>query len=128
LPTATEQKAIAQTLFITNGTLRQHLWHIRKAFGVHTTLELLLMLDTTKFSDTPAVRLTKRGKEALCLLISGMTNRQVAESMRITLSGVRRHRETMLLQNNCKSMLELIAKYRDQISVEQNREREDSVE
>jgi hypothetical protein len=29
----------------------------------------------------------------------------------MSINGVKRHRETMLLQNNCATMLELIAKY-----------------
>jgi DNA-binding CsgD family transcriptional regulator len=105
------KKAIAKIMSITNGTLRQYILIITKAFGVHSTLELLLMLDTTGLSDAPAVRLTPRGKEVLRLLLTGMTNRRIGECMGISLSGVRRHREKMLQQNGCESMLELIARY-----------------
>lgn len=42
----------------------------------------------------------------------GMTYRQIAEHLGISISGVRRHLEKMLWQNECKSMLELITKYK----------------
>ena len=41
----------------------------------------------------------------------GITYKQIAERLGISLSGVRRHREKMLWQNECRSMLELVAKY-----------------
>jgi len=46
------------------------------------------------------------------LFMRGFTYKQIAEHFGISLSGVHRHREKMLWQNECKSMLELIAKYR----------------
>lgn len=45
------------------------------------------------------------------LFMRGFTYKKIAEHLGISLSGVRRHREKMLWQNECKSMLELIAKY-----------------
>lgn len=45
------------------------------------------------------------------LFMRGFTYTKIAEHLGISLSGVRRHREKMLWQNDCKSMLELIAKY-----------------
>jgi DNA-binding CsgD family transcriptional regulator len=71
------------------------------------------MLDTaTYLKDAPAVRLTPRGKEVLRLTMARMTDRQISEHMCISRSGVRRHKEKMLLQNDCESMPELMARYR----------------
>jgi DNA-binding CsgD family transcriptional regulator len=59
--------------------------------------------------------------------MSGVAYRQIAERMGISLSGVRRHCEKMLWQNNCESMLELIAKYQARLVVEQAETTENSV-
>jgi DNA-binding CsgD family transcriptional regulator len=70
-----------------------------------------------KFSDAPAVRLTPRGGEVLRLVLRGYTDRRIADAMGMSLSGVRRHKEKMLLQNDCVSMLELIAKHHSTIAL-----------
>jgi DNA-binding CsgD family transcriptional regulator len=70
------------------------------------------MLDTTThLKDAPAVRLTPRGEEVLRLTIARMTDKQIGENMGISRSGVRRHKEKMLLRNDCESISELIARY-----------------
>ncbi len=46
------------------------------------------------------------------LFMRGMSYKQIAERLGISRSGVRRHLEKMLWQNECKSMLELLARYR----------------
>jgi DNA-binding CsgD family transcriptional regulator len=53
------------------------------------------------------------------LFMRGCTYRQIAICLDISVSGVLRHREKMLRQNNCRSMLELIAGYQVQIAAEQ---------
>ena len=45
----------------------------------------------------------------------GYTYRQIAERLGMGVGGVRRHLEKMLWQNDCESMLKLIAKYRGYI-------------
>ena len=55
--------------------------------------------------------LTPRGKEVFLLILEGLSNRQIAAQLSITPSGVKRHREKMLLRNGCTSMMELVAKY-----------------
>ncbi len=57
------------------------------------------------------LNLTPRGKKIFCMIISGATNKEIAEHFDISISGVRRHREKMLIQNECNSMLDLISKY-----------------
>jgi DNA-binding CsgD family transcriptional regulator len=70
------------------------------------------MLDTiTHLKEAPAVRLTPRDEEVLRLTITRMTDKQIGENMGISRSGVRRHKEKMLLRNDCESMSELIARY-----------------
>ena len=54
---------------------------------------------------------TPRGKEVFLLILEGFSNRQIAAQLSITPSGVKRHREKMLLRNGCTSMMELVAKY-----------------
>ena len=41
----------------------------------------------------------------------GKTYKQIAEYLGISISGVRRHLERVILQNELKSILELISKY-----------------
>ncbi|WP_366140992.1 helix-turn-helix transcriptional regulator [uncultured Desulfovibrio sp.] len=54
---------------------------------------------------------TQRGKEVFLLILDGFSNREIAVQLSISPSGVKRHREKMLLQNGCTSMMELVAKY-----------------
>jgi DNA-binding CsgD family transcriptional regulator len=70
------------------------------------------MLDTTTYlKDAPAVRLTPRDEEVLRLTMARLTDKQIGENMSISRSGVRRHKEKMLLRNDCESISELIARY-----------------
>lgn len=59
----------------------------------------------------PTLRFSPRGKEVFLLLKEGLTHKRIAERLGMSVNGVKRHKEKMLLQNNCKSMLKLIAKY-----------------
>lgn len=60
---------------------------------------------------THPIKLTPRGAEVFRLSLKGLNTTQIAKNLNMTRSGVRRHREKMLLANGCSSMLELIAKY-----------------
>jgi DNA-binding CsgD family transcriptional regulator len=111
-------KVIAETLSITKGSLRQYLVPIRRIFGVRTTRELICMLDTSSIVDRP-VKLTPRGRQVFLRTAAGLTNREIAVQLGMSVSGVRRHKEKMLLQNDCDSMLRLIAKYYARSSAEQ---------
>ena len=99
-------------LCIEQGTLYQHLMRIRKHVGGHSVIELLYILNGhCKIDVLDQLHLTPRGKKIFCLIIAGATNKDIADHFGISKSGVRRHREKMLLQNGCDSMLELISKY-----------------
>ncbi len=54
---------------------------------------------------------TPRGREIFKLILKGKTTTEIAELICISYSGVLRHREKMLEQNDCHSMNELVAKY-----------------
>jgi DNA-binding CsgD family transcriptional regulator len=72
------------------------------------TLHLLL-----KETDSvlPMLRFTPRGKEVFALMLQGLRQREIGERMGMGVSGVKRHKEKMLLQNDCNSMTELLLKY-----------------
>jgi len=57
------------------------------------------------------VTFTPRGKEIFLLIIDGFTDSKIAVQLGICYNSVRRHREKMLMANNCNNMIELIAKY-----------------
>jgi DNA-binding CsgD family transcriptional regulator len=59
----------------------------------------------------PMLRFSPRGKEVFALMLEGLGNTEISERLGMSVSGVKRHREKMLLQNDCKSILKLIAKY-----------------
>jgi DNA-binding CsgD family transcriptional regulator len=105
-------------------TVHWHLQKIRKEFDVHTSRELLLAADMPVAADQPTVRFSPRGREVMELFMRGRTYRQIAQCLGISLSGVQRHREKMLQQNNCESMLALIARYKAQLAAEQAETRE----
>jgi DNA-binding CsgD family transcriptional regulator len=94
------------------GYVRRCLSDLRKIFDVHSTRELVFMLEASFCVDTPAIKLSSRGEDVLRLLMRGFSYKQIGESLGMSISGVRRHREKMLWQNECESVLELIAKYR----------------
>jgi DNA-binding CsgD family transcriptional regulator len=100
-----------RTLSIARGTLYQHLARIRNAVGGHSYIETLNLLHQQSGGNTSMIKLTPRGKEVFQLLVEGVSNKKVGERLGMSLSGVKRHREKMLLNNDCASMLELIAKY-----------------
>lgn len=111
--TAIRSKKISSRLGIKIGTLYQHLAEIRKRMSYNSSVKALSSCSDTVcqqavFSD---MGFTPRGKEVFLLILEGLSNRQIAEQLSITPSGVKRHREKMLLRNGCTSMMELVAKY-----------------
>ena len=105
-------KEIAKALYLTYGTIRWHLANLRKVYNVHSTRELLRLSTVVTPTVPQPVRLSPRGREVMELFMRGVTYNEIAKRLGISRSGVRRHLEKMLWQNECKSMLELIAKYR----------------
>lgn len=104
-------------LHISYETIRWYLANLRKAYAVHSTRELLLMVQLPHESTTiQKMKLSPRGRQILELFMHGMTYKQIAKQLSISRSGVRRHLEKMLWQNECKSMLELIARYKSELA------------
>lgn len=58
-----------------------------------------------------SIKLTPRGTYVFHMSLDGFTTARIAHHLKMTKSGVRRHREKMLMVNGCNSMLELAAKY-----------------
>ena len=74
------------------------------------------MLEARQSTSPAQVRLSPRGQEVLLLFMQGLTYKQIGEHLGISMSGVQRHREKMLWQNDCDSMMELIARFHEQNS------------
>ena len=111
-------KAIARNLSIEVVTAYWHLATVRKIFGVHSNIELLHQLNEGTGADMSTIRLTPRGKEVFELAIRGLSIKEISERLRISYSGVLRHREKIFLQNNCTSMSQLIAMYHEKYPVQ----------
>lgn len=90
-----------------------HLANIRKSIGAHSSIEMLhLILDDLGASRNP-LKLTPRGAEVFQLILKGMSDKKIGEALGMSYSGVRRHKEKMLLVNGCNTILELVAKYHE---------------
>ena len=98
-------------LFISARTVYKHRAEVRRVLGARNTFELLDMLHQQTGCISPTVRLSPRGGKVFTLLLEGLSNKEIGERLGMSVSGVKRHREKMLLQNNCATILELIAKY-----------------
>ena len=103
-------KKIAESLHISYGTVRWNFANLRKLYDVHSTRELLLIFKPCK-SENSFIKITSREKEVIELFMRGKTYKQITEYLGISISGVRRHLERVILQNELKSILELISKY-----------------
>jgi len=106
------RKAIAKELIISRWTLYKLLFNIRKTIGAQSTLEMLNILRPIPEQTAPTtLRFSPRGREVFMLIMEGLNIKKISERLGMSISGVKRHREKMLLQNGCTNMLELIAKY-----------------
>ena len=103
-------KDIAAALHISYGTVRWNLANLRKLYGIHSTRELLLIFKSQR-SESSSLKISPRDKEVIELFMYGNTYEQIAEYLGISVSGVRRHLEKVILQNELKSTLELFSKY-----------------
>jgi DNA-binding CsgD family transcriptional regulator len=102
---------MAAKLFITTGSLYQHLARIRKKFDAHNNRELLHLMRKTPEHAMSTLRFTQRGKEVFLLILEGMTSKGISERLGMGVNGIKRHKDKMLWQNDCETMRELIAKY-----------------
>ena len=98
-------------LSIHQETVYRHQTTIRTVYGVHSNIELIQTILSGLPQKVSQLVLTPRGREVFQLILAGKTSKEIAEHFCISYSGVIRHREKMLEQNNCHSMTELIAKY-----------------
>lgn len=87
---------------------------MHKKIGVRSSIAMLHILDKKTEKSMSAIKLTPRGKEVFQLVLTGLNDIKIADRLGITYSGVRRHREKMLLANRCDTMLELVAKYHNE--------------
>jgi DNA-binding NarL/FixJ family response regulator len=87
---------------------------IRNALTARNTFEMLHLLLQETGSAMPMLHFSPRGKEVFALMLQGLKQREIGERMGMSVSGVKRHKEKMLLQNNCNSMTELLLKYHGQ--------------
>ena len=102
-------KAIAEKLYISPKTVHRHLANLRQRYGFVKSLELTNLFFLKK-NDTK-MRLTNRENEILRLASEGFSSRQISLRLGISFSTVRRHKENMLLKNECSSMRELLAHF-----------------
>ena len=98
-------------LFIAECTLRNHLYNIRKKLGAHSIRDIVRLQEIMPVQNVSTLRFSPRGREVFILIREGLTNKGISERLGMGVSGVKRHKEKMLLQNHCASMLELIAKF-----------------
>ena len=77
-----------------------------------SSIEMLHTLKSEPKDSFAGLKLSPRGKEVFTLILEGLSVKQIALRLGISYSGVRRHKEKMLLANDCNTMLELIAKLR----------------
>lgn len=104
-------KKIATELHLSHKIVHLHLYRIRKKLSIHSTIEIIVYVCRILKLVPHCIKLTPRGKEVFLLVIAGFKTDQIACQLGISRSGVRRHRENMLQDNGCESMIELIAKY-----------------
>lgn len=104
-------KDIAVALSIGIDAVHFHLFAMRKLLGAHSNIEMLHILYQNEAHSLDSLKLTPRGKEVFALMLTGMADKKIAERLGISYSGVRRHKEKMLLMNGCNTVLELVSKY-----------------
>lgn len=98
-------------LSIEKSTVYWHLAIMRKNFNVHSTIELLHKLNKNYEETMTNIRLTPRGREVFELAMRGLSIEKISKTLGISYSAVLRHREKMLMENECNTMMELIAKH-----------------
>ena len=100
---------------LTEGTVKNYLCILHKIAKAKNTCKLLEALYKKKYinvDEYPApVYLPERGKEVLELLRHGNTRTQIAQTLGISMSGVKKHCERLVEKNGCASLYELIARY-----------------
>lgn len=88
-------------------SVHQYLYRIRKKLEIHTTRQILAALG--KGNDM--LKFTKRGAQVFHLYVKGCTGKNIGKILGMSYSGVRRHKEKMLRDNSCDSMIQLVARF-----------------
>ncbi|MDR1241283.1 MAG: LuxR C-terminal-related transcriptional regulator [Deltaproteobacteria bacterium] len=101
-------------MFIGIETIYVHRANIRRIMNARNAFETLHLLLKETDSVLPMLRFTPRGKEVFALMLQGLKMNEIGKHMGMSVSGVKRHKEKMLLQNDCNSMTELLLKYHGQ--------------
>jgi NarL family two-component system response regulator LiaR len=120
IQSALEAGAIAYLL--KNVTPRELAEAIRKAHAGSPTLApeaAQVLIRQTMQAPTPAYDLTEREREVLGLLVEGMTNRELAEALNISLSTAKFHVSAILSKLNVNSRTEAVSLALQQGLVEQ---------
>lgn len=85
---------------------------IRKELGAHNIIEVLHILYSNSITTKQNhIQLTPRGREVFSLIIKGKTDSVISHQLGISKSAVRRHKEKIILSNECDSILSLVTKY-----------------
>ncbi len=82
---------------------------------MHSSLEILSALYDNENLSFENLVLTPRGTKVFELILKGHTIEEIALELGMSYSGVRRHKEKMILANNCSTMKELVSKYYEQL-------------
>ncbi len=82
---------------------------------MHSSLEILSALYDNENLSFDNLILTPRGTKVFELILKGHTIEEIALELGMSYSGVRRHKEKMILANNCSTMKELVSKYYEQL-------------
>ncbi|UQZ91450.1 hypothetical protein C4J81_19110 (plasmid) [Deltaproteobacteria bacterium Smac51] len=99
-------KEIAEHLFISPKTVSRHLANLRRRYGVASAPALVSL-----FYPEPGGRLKLTPREAAVfeLIRSGLGSLHIARELGVSFTTVRRHRENMLLKNECTTIRQLMA-------------------
>lgn len=104
-------KDIANHLCISRKTVYRHLEDIRNNLNTHNSITILYNIYGECKCKKQNIKLTPRGFEVFSLIIQGKTDSYISKQLGISYSGVRKHKEKMLEQNDCTSIWQLLGKY-----------------
>lgn len=82
----------------------------REVISLSTPSELLYIVSGGISIDCTIIKLSPRGEEIFKFIMQGWSGKQISNHLGISKSAVRRHKEKMLLDNDCKTIIELISK------------------
>ena len=87
-----------------------HLANARKQLNSHSSIELLHIVNGERNIDYTVIKLSPRVEDVFKFIIQGLSEKQISNYLGISRSTVRRHKEKIFLDNDCKTIIELISK------------------